>query len=324
MIALIGSRKVAQIAYVFDALVRQGINPVLIDFSEDQLISFCFSSENKASLTINGEIVEQITCAWRCTKILFSNFGTDQVWIDNYLSGSFRKESYLNFISLYENLIFNRPSMDYLSQRKILQLDLARRHGLLIPKTIVSNSIADIRHWTSGRNKFITKCVGNSGIPVLKENKITQEAIPTCRLDINYLNAKTDDSEPFHILIQEEVDKKFEYRCIYINGNFFTFRIDPYQHPIMEVDYRQGGMMVNYQPCDIPDKIKSKLLTYSREINLFSGCFDLIEDKSGNYYFLEVNPEGIWGLHDEILDGQISLELAKQLIQMSNNFSSSD
>lgn len=318
MIALLGNRKIAQFGYVCNALSNLGVDPLLLDFCSEQRLSFSMSKSGRLSLVLNGNFVDEISCAWRCAKFLHLKFGCAETWVNEYIRGNFQKESYLNFISLHEEVILNRPKMDYFSQRKISQLEFAARSGFRIPRTIVSNSLDDIELWVSGGENFITKCIGDSIIPRIKDGIVSQESIPTCRLSVEYLNSQPSRIEPFHVFIQDEIDKKFEYRCVYINGRIFSFRIDPFQHPIMEVDYRMGGMMVNYEPCDIPDILKSKIIDFSKNIRLFSGCFDFIEDKSGEYYFLEVNPEGIWGLHDEIVDGEISLEVARQLLKISN------
>jgi len=115
------------------------------------------------------------------------------------------------------------------------------------------------------------------------------------------------------LYIQEQVEKRFEFRVIVIGDETFSFRIDPFQHPIMHIDYRLGGMMVRYEPCAVPTTIQAKLLKLHSAVGLAFGCYDLIEKPSGEFVFLEVNPSGIWALHDEILEGRISDAVASYL-----------
>lgn len=320
MIAIFGSEDVEQVVYVKDALAKHGYDAPIIDFSSGLSLNFQIDNRNEIYFDYHGVSFCQSSVIWRCTKFLYRRFGDTEEWADEYIKQFFRKESYLNFVSLFSSYMHNDPKLDFLANRKSLQLFNARKCGFVIPRTIVSNSLRDIHNWMQDENSFITKAIGEPYIPIVKSGGVIQDFIMTSPVDLEYLQDNLEKNiEPFPVLIQERVNKKYEYRCVYVNGEFFSFRIDPFQHPVMHIDYRAGGMMVDYIPCKLPQQVEEKIRSYSEMVGLFSGCYDLIEDVNGQFVFLEVNPEGIWGLHDEIMDGNISKAFARQLIKLQSS-----
>jgi glutathione synthase/RimK-type ligase-like ATP-grasp enzyme len=49
-------------------------------------------------------------------------------------------------------------------------------------------------------------------------------------------------------------------------------------------------------PFQIDKGYSKKLSLLARQLNLFSGSFDILVDACNNYYFLEVNPVGQFGM----------------------------
>ncbi|XLZ68769.1 hypothetical protein ABT364_19775 [Massilia sp. SR12] len=83
-------------------------------------------------------------------------------------------------------------------------------------------------------------------------------------------------------------------------------------------------MMVDYVPYQLPEKIETMILAFAERTGLFTGCFDLIETEGGDFIFLEVNPEGVWGLHDDIIGGAISSCVAESLVELDRGVTRSD
>lgn len=313
MILLLASEDYYQAARVGEQLRLLNVDSAFVDFASDN--DFVLKCETEAEFSIHyGDIdLTQATLAWRSAKFLFAKFGSDQAWIDEYISGSMRSGNYRNFLSIFPGIVLNPPHVSIFANRKLAQLDLARKTGFKVPRTILTNSLAAINSWRNGKTDFIIKCLDESLIPVLDGN-IKQQAITTSRLDMDYLAENSNGHEPFHIFVQENVPKKWEHRTVYVDNQIFNFRINPYQHPLMETDYRHGGLMVDYVPTTLPEEIAQKIRTFAKAADLFSGCFDFIEAKNGDFVFLEVNPEGVWGKHDDILEGKISRMFAKSLV----------
>jgi glutathione synthase/RimK-type ligase-like ATP-grasp enzyme len=315
VILVLGSKEFYQVGKVIDCLELKGANVEILDLNSDDTINADFSSGFDGFLYKDGIDISQPRVIWKASKFIYNEFGDTTEWIDNYTCMSIKKHSNYNILPLLQGEIVNPLSVIAYSDNKLLQLKLAKEIGFLIPDSLISNDINHIKKWKRGR-ACIIKALGNPHLPYL-ESGVKQKAMTTVELQESYLEENPNKIEPFPIYIQEKINKKFEYRVVFVNGTFFSFRIDPYQHKIMNVDYRLGGGIVDYQPTFLPTIVEEKIKTFALTIDLFSGCFDLIEDINGNFIFLEVNPEGVWGHHDDLMEGKISEAFAISLINFN-------
>jgi glutathione synthase/RimK-type ligase-like ATP-grasp enzyme len=55
-----------------------------------------------------------------------------------------------------------------------------------------------------------------------------------------------------------------------------------------------------------------------KEMGLYIGAIDMIKGKDGQYYFLEVNPQGEWGMLQKELGFPIAERIADNLIKRIN------
>ncbi len=55
-----------------------------------------------------------------------------------------------------------------------------------------------------------------------------------------------------------------------------------------------------------------------QEMGLYLGAIDMIKGKDGKYYFLEVNPQGEWGMLQKELSFPIAEKIADNLIKRIN------
>jgi hypothetical protein len=312
MLLILGNNDFHQVNYVKQKLDARQIEYLAIDFNQKEAITFEIDNDGERYFYHDVEL-SQFPLMWRTSKFLYPRFGDNQEWADKYIASSMQKENYRNFLAVFPGKIVNAFEVNLLGLHKLRQLKLARAVGLKIPNSIVTNSLAKLDEWRNGSTTLITKCLGEPYIPVI-EDGVKQQLITTSKLDCSYLEDNHDNIEPFQVYVQINVAKRYEHRCVYVGGRIFNFRIDPNQHPIMETDYRIGGEMVEYVPYELPTPIQHKICEYSRIANLFSACFDLIENTQGEFIFLEVNPEGVWGKHDDILQGAISTCFADALV----------
>ena len=303
---------VEEVTKYFDNI---GYDYTLVDYSEQKEFVFRLASDNSYTFEYDKRDLTNTSLVWRSEKIIFRDFGDTEEWADEYVSGSNWKESLRNIASVLNCPVVNSIESRQKCENKLYQLRLAQNMGLKIPSSLVSNSIKEINTHTHQYQSAIIKMIGDPHIPVIEEG-VKQNVMTTCRIDKVYLNDHKDKIEPMPMYVQNEIEKKLEYRCIFVLDKVFALSINPFQHKIMEVDYRRGGMMVDYRPATIPKFVEEKLVKMANEMGLFSGCFDLIEDVNGDFIFLEVNPEGVWGLHDEIYDKEISKKFAESLITL--------
>ena len=65
---------------------------------------------------------------------------------------------------------------------------------------------------------------------------------------------------------------------------------------------------------DVPDKIKGMCLNILKLFDLHFGAFDFIVTSKGEWYFLEINPNGQWLWLEEALN----LDISKRIVELLN------
>lgn len=60
------------------------------------------------------------------------------------------------------------------------------------------------------------------------------------------------------------------------------------------LDWRTAKTGVSFNSCDLPVDVRNRCQQYVARSGLSFGAIDLVES-NGNFYFLEINPNGEWG-----------------------------
>jgi len=190
---------------------------------------------------------------------------------------------------------------------KLETLVLAQSLNLRTPETHVVSSESEIKALFRRDKKWITKSISDI-MPIYRENN----------LFLNYtrkLNAS--EKYPFSFipsLIQEEIEKKYEIRTFFINNLFWSIAIFSQESQDSSVDYRV--VVSNHKTSFIlPGQLKNKISRLAKKMNLNSGSVDWIYSVDNRFYFLEINPLGIF--NDVSIFGgyNIEKEIAKLILQ---------
>ena len=75
---------------------------------------------------------------------------------------------------------------------------------------------------------------------------------------------------------------------------------------------------MTYEECKLSKDIEDSLLRLNKYYNLNYSAIDLIQDKNGDIYFLELNPNGQYLWIEEELKLPISLSIASLLTGDNN------
>ncbi len=203
---------------------------------------------------------------------------------------------------------------------KALQLEVAKKCGLNIPKTLISNSPFKIKEFirANGLNKTIYKTF----YPLAW--KPTSNSV-----HITYVKVVTERSlPPDHLLqstpgiFQEKINKAFELRITYFGIYAVAAKLRSQEHPDGKFDWRaipDDELRVDFY--DLPSDIDHKCRMFMSHFGLLFGCFDFIVTPDNEYYFLEINEQGqfLWVEH---LNPEIKmLDIFTQfLINKNKNF----
>ncbi|MBP9793496.1 MAG: ATP-grasp ribosomal peptide maturase [Flavobacterium sp.] len=199
------------------------------------------------------------------------------------------------FDSLKKAFWINPISIDHeIGENKFHQLQLASSSGLQIPKSIFTNNPKAVMHFFHSipNKQMIAKLHGSlsrsmSGNTPFFPTTVIQEE------DLENL----DTLQYCPMIFQERIDKQYELRIIYVDGTFFTGLINAQDSLKGVDDWRAANdIFPKWQLYSLPKNICDSLTKMMKEMNLYFGAIDMIRNKAGEYIFLEVNPQGEWGM----------------------------
>lgn len=201
----------------------------------------------------------------------------------------------------------NEKKMD---GNKMLQLKIARRNNLTIPPTVFSNDEETVKAF------FEQHC---SGKAIAKLHGVTRKTMTGGNL-VSTMIIERKDLESLSDIIycpmifQPYIDKEYELRIMYVDGEFYTGKINNSEN----ADWRISHEDYFWTAYELPDEIRFNLTSMMKEMGLYTGAIDMICGKDGKYYFLEVNPQGEWGMLQKELGFPIAERIADNLIKRIN------
>jgi hypothetical protein len=200
---------------------------------------------------------------------------------------------------------------------KSFQLPLAAELGLTGPRTLISNSPAEIlSFFKSCGNEFIYKPLKSALWTLTSGDKST---VPTTLIKDESLLLESDlRSAPG--IYQEKIVKQAEIRATIMGKSVFSWekRFETRSHDDLDIDWRIMNKGAEHKVHQLPDGIKAKCFELMSALNLRFGAFDFAIDQNGEYQFLEVNPQGqfLWG--DQLGLGLNQLEAFAEFLLSRN------
>jgi ATP-grasp ribosomal peptide maturase len=179
----------------------------------------------------------------------------------------------------------NHPAKDSAANYKPVQLAVAARAGLDVPRTVITSDLAHARELI-GAAEVIYK--GLSG-GVLTEDR-RHRYLPTTVLSA----AEIDDAlaGTAH-LFQERVPKAYEVRLTVIGEQMFPVAIHAGSEAA-RLDWRTDYASLTYEPVELPVDVEKGVRLLMDELGLFFGALDFAVTPDGRWVFFEVNPNGQW------------------------------
>lgn len=212
--------------------------------------------------------------------------------------------SFLRNLILFENAVWiNNPVDTYRAENKMYQLLMAKKCGMNIPDTHVTNSSDVIKE----ENLYIVKSL-DTALFYDVEKRIE---LFTYSNVVSGRELKDYDLHAAPVFIQEFLNPKVDCRITYIMGKMFPFQILKRGEGVYG-DWRFDKEKLEYIPFILPETEKQKILSMMSALNLNFGGIDLAL-VDGKYYFIEVNPTGEWGWLENSTGCEISKSIADAL-----------
>ena len=195
------------------------------------------------------------------------------------------------------------------AENKIYQLSLAQELGFLIPQSLITNEATDFRKFCQDNDCIVKPIMsGQIGWPEM------HEVVFTSRLE-HTPDDKEISSCPSYL--QRQIEKKYDIRLTIVGQTAFAVAIDSQVNTETQIDWRRGENLLPHRKIELPQHLIGKCHQMLSALGLQYGAFDFIFDKYGNYYFLEVNPNGQWAWIECQTGYDISGAIVSQLIEGS-------
>ena len=263
--------------------------------------------------------LKSISAVWyrKPDPVDLSHFLLDKASLE-YVEAEFNETLQGIYALLSRTLWINNPLTSRLAHRKMLQLLVARSVGLSTPPTIITNSIQNALEFAeSVKWDIAIKSLGAVTVTSHRGDSETQYGMFTRRIGKEELITLQDKIPYMPTLFQQYIDKEYELRVTCVGEQIFPCRIYSQNKEVTSEDYRFDTRNLQHELCAIPE-IAHKLLAYMKAFKLNFGCFDIIFSKSGEFIFLECNPNGQWLWIEQLTGAPISKAVADMLISGTN------
>ncbi len=210
----------------------------------------------------------------------------------------------------------NTPEADRkVADNKMYQLQMAAQNGLSTPPTLMTNSAQKVQKF------FKEQCKGEM---IAKMHGVLSHSMdgkgpsfPTSKVNEEDFEQLKDSLKYCPMIFQPFIKKQYELRVVYIDGEIYTGMIKTGEEC---ADWRQQSITTfEWKKYILPESINKKIVATMQSMNLLFGAMDFIVDNNGNYVFLEVNPQGEWGMIQKFTHQPIAETIAEKLINLIKN-----
>lgn len=194
------------------------------------------------------------------------------------------------------------------ADNKTRQLRLAREVGLVIPPTLITAEPAAVRRFFAAHDgQVVAKLQTPLGYSMAGGGGLATRLLRPADLDA------LDSLRHCPMIFQRYIDKALELRIAWVDGRALVGALDGAR---CGVDWRYEST-ANWEPHTLPEVVHQRLAALMARLGLRQGAIDLIVTPAGEYVFLEVNPNGEWGMLERELGLPISEALAEALVRLA-------
>ena len=226
------------------------------------------------------------------------------------------------WLLLKDRLWMNPYPNYFVYQDKCYQLDLARRLGFKIPRTVIATSLKEAYERLKAINdQIIYKTFSQQFFKQEdKQGKESTYGIYTNIIEKEDLQ-KEEPAIKTPTIFQVYIPKKVEIRITVVGKTTFAAEIHSQQSQKSRIDWRRYDL--KNTPCykhNLPDDIKQKCVAMVENMGLTYSAIDMILTPGGDYVFLELNPSGLYGWLEHLAKLPITENIARMLLEGSVHY----
>lgn len=277
---------------------------------EDQLnIDFI---KNDIILNINSKAVKfsAIKSFWYRRGMLNSTtlLNTISEHFKNFLNEeNFHVRNYLYYLLNRKNSI---GSIHTSVANKIITNDFAKESGLKTPDSYLISLKSELEKIIE-KHKIITKVIAGNGF--VNFDSTTSGVMYTTLIENTH--GFPEKFAPSYF--QEYIEKRYELRIFYLRKKFYAMAIFSQKDIQTKIDFRKYNRSNPNRnvPFTLPEETEEKLLRLMNFMRLNCASIDMLVNEKLDYYFLEVNPVGQFGMVSYPCNYKIEKQIAENLIK---------
>lgn len=194
---------------------------------------------------------------------------------------------------------------------KLLVLKMAREAGLDVPDTLVTADVNELQRFIEKHSAVITKPITDMLLCSFDDREF---GTYTSVIDEEFATQHPQHAA-FPSLYQEKLDKKYEIRTFYLDGECYSMAMFTQQKAATQADFRRycyedPNREVPYQ---LPASVEAAIRKLMEDLHLDTGSIDIVRTTDGRYVFLEVNPVGQFGMVSVPCNYHLERKVAKYL-----------
>lgn len=217
---------------------------------------------------------------------------------------------------LRDVLWVNPPIANDQMESKLRQLQFASELGFHIPRTLISNRGDEIRAFCGAEGgRIVAKALY---APLIEEAE--QDFFVFSNV-VTLTDLQNDDSlSVAPCIFQQVLSPKVDYRVTVIGDKVFPVRITSSNEEceVSALDWRTREANVKFEAVDLPPSIDQLCRRFVARAGLTFGAIDLVEH-AGEFFFLEINPNGEWGWLEKTVGVPISAALCDIFLRARSN-----
>lgn len=200
------------------------------------------------------------------------------------------------------------------SMNKLNVLTKALKCGFRVPETHILSSDYELE--ASLGSDIITKAISEAIHIVVPQHGFIMNY--TTHPNGSFLSR---ENRRFPSLIQQNIVKKYEVRVFYLKGEVYAMAIfsqgnEKTKNDFRNYDHSRPNRTV---PYSLPRELRTSVTLLMNCLQLDTGSIDLLVDHNRQYFFLEVNPVGQYGMTSYPCNYHLDQKIAKILIADFSN-----
>jgi glutathione synthase/RimK-type ligase-like ATP-grasp enzyme len=287
-----------------DEIIR--IDP--FDILEGKTLDYEFM-EGQMRVYYQGKPLEGISGVWYRRPSSYEAANMPVVDEEKEYAHSAMNRHILDFGSLFEDALWmSDVTAIRRASSKPLQQIMAVKLGFAVPDTLYATDPKRAEDFVKKKGLAIAK----TSATIFPPQKLAFAKVVRSEDAIDYTGVGVD---PF--IFQTLIDPEKELRVTVVGGEVFAAEVMGGEEDKNAEfrDWRYGHVVQNFaaKAYTLPAEVSARCVALVKALNLVFGAIDIILDKQGIYWFLEINPNGQWAFVEQETGQPIGKAIAAML-----------